>query len=94
MLANPTETALSTELAEAVGRSRDFAKASKAHPTRKAYAAHLRDVGGRDQGGFGGRHSACFWPSLGRDLARLRTPGQRLRRRAVERNYGPVNMDR
>jgi site-specific recombinase XerD len=43
MLANPTEAALSTELAEAVDRSRDFAKASKAHATRKAYAADLRD---------------------------------------------------
>ncbi len=30
MLANPTEAALSTELAEAVGRARDFAQASKA----------------------------------------------------------------
>jgi hypothetical protein len=43
MLATTTETALSTELAEAVGRARDFAKASKAHATRKAYAADLRD---------------------------------------------------
>ena len=43
MLAKPTETALSTELAEAVDRARDFAKASKAHATRKAYAADLRD---------------------------------------------------
>jgi integrase len=43
MLANPTEAALSTELAEAVGRARDFAKASKAHATRKPYAADLRD---------------------------------------------------
>ena len=43
MLANPTEAALSTELAEAVGRARDFAKASKAHATRKAYASDLRD---------------------------------------------------
>jgi hypothetical protein len=37
MLANPTEAALSTELAEAVDRARDLAKASKAHETRKAY---------------------------------------------------------
>jgi integrase len=43
MLAKPTEAALSTELAEVVGRARDFAKASKAHATRKAYAADLRD---------------------------------------------------
>jgi hypothetical protein len=43
MLANPTEAALSTELVEAVGRARDFAKASKAHATRKAYASDLRD---------------------------------------------------
>ena len=43
MLANPTEAALSPELAEAVGRARDFAKASKAQATRKAYAADLRD---------------------------------------------------
>jgi integrase len=43
MLANPTEAALSTELAEAVDRARDFAKASKAHATRKAYASDLRD---------------------------------------------------
>jgi integrase len=43
MLATPTDTALSTELAEAVDRARDFAKASKAHATRKAYAADLRD---------------------------------------------------
>jgi integrase len=43
MLANPTETALSTELAEAVDRARDFAKASKAAATHKAYAADLRD---------------------------------------------------
>jgi integrase len=43
MLANPTEAALSTELAEAVDRARDFAKASKAQATRKAYAADLRD---------------------------------------------------
>jgi integrase len=43
MLANPTETALSTELAEAVDRARDFAKASKAAATRKAYASDLRD---------------------------------------------------
>jgi integrase len=43
MLANPTEAALSTELAEAVDRARDFAKASKAHATRKAYAADLCD---------------------------------------------------
>ena len=43
MLAKPTETALSTELAEAVDRARDFAKASKADATRKAYASDLRD---------------------------------------------------
>jgi integrase len=43
MLANPTEAALATELAEAVDRARDFAKASKANATRKAYAADLRD---------------------------------------------------
>jgi hypothetical protein len=43
MLANPAAAALATELAEAVGRARDFAKASKAHATRKAYAADLRD---------------------------------------------------
>jgi hypothetical protein len=29
MLANPTEAALATELADAVDRARDFAKASK-----------------------------------------------------------------
>ena len=43
MLANPTEAALSTELAEAIGRARTFAEASKATATRKAYAADLRD---------------------------------------------------
>jgi hypothetical protein len=39
----PDRPALSTELAEAVGRARDSAKASKADATRKAYAADLRD---------------------------------------------------
>jgi integrase len=43
MLAHSTETALSTELADAVDRARDFAKASNAHATRKAYASDLRD---------------------------------------------------
>jgi hypothetical protein len=38
MFANPTGAALSTELAEAVDRTCDFAKASKAQATRKAYA--------------------------------------------------------
>jgi hypothetical protein len=41
MLANPTDAALSTELAEAVDRARVFAEASKAAATRKAYASDL-----------------------------------------------------
>ena len=43
MLANPTEAALSTELAEAVDRARAFAEASKAKATRRAYASDLHD---------------------------------------------------
>ena len=57
-------------------------------------ARRVHHVGRRDQGRFRGRHSACFRPSLRRDLARLRAPGERLRRRAVERNYGPVKQPR
>src|SRR5664279_4132460 len=43
MLANRSQAALATEIAEAVDRARAFAAAAKSNSTRKAYASDLRD---------------------------------------------------
>ncbi len=58
MLATIPTTALSTELAEMVDKAREYADASKASATRKAYASDLADFHA-----FADRHSAPTLPA-------------------------------